>query len=240
MKNTNFTAKDNSELENMIEKLGDDESLIHYKNYCEKRLEGLRKEAFAEMNLFLKNFVAANFEQRKRFVNIILQSADDFKNSLTHNTMPTPLNVQMISPTLDEWGKIESANYLPFYWKAKYFYDDDALEYAIKLNPSEQKPLLLSLERDINVLSFSTHHLPEGYIGNIHEDLLLIEKIEEKICLVTDESVKKALTDDFLFYKELVNNYYEWKQSGEENLEEWGAKNSKIVSSNVKAFYYTK
>lgn len=65
-------------------------------------------------------------------------------------------------------------------------------------------------------------------------------KIESEICLVADETAKKAITGDFLFYRALVCNYHEWKLSGDKNFADWGAKNGRQVCSNVKAYYYTK
>lgn len=236
---TFFTTKDFA-LKSIIEKISDDENLVHFKNYCQKRLDGLRKEAFAELNVFLKDFSSAIFEEKKRFVGILLSNADSFGEDLTSGTMPHPLNEQVIKPTLAEWTKKERENYLPLYWSAKYFYDYDALERALALNPSEQKPLLLFIERNLSALFYSTHHLPDYYCGNISEDMLLLSKLDEKIRLVEDDEVQKAITDDFCFLRALVCSYFEFRQSGEKNFADWGAKNGKQVSSNVSSYYYTK
>ncbi len=227
-------------LENIIEQISGDENLVHYKKYCEKRLVGLRKEAFAELSVFLKEFSGAPFEARRLFVDILLSIADSAGEDLTPDTMPHPLNEQVIKPTLAEWAKKERENYLSLYWSAKYFYDYDALERALALNPSEQKPLLLFIERNINALYYSTHHLPDYYCGNVDEDMLLVRKVEEKIRLVEDDEAQKAITDDFRFLRALVWNYFEFRQSGEKDFAVWGAKNGKQVSSNVSSYYYTK
>ena len=240
MKKKMFATNDDFLLEKIIEQISGDENLVHYKNYCEKRLAGLRKEAFSALNIFLKDFVRSSFDERKRFVIAVLENADAYSESLSPATMPTPLNVQIIAPTLDEWGKKERENYLPFYWRAKYFYDYDALEHALAINPAEQKPLLLAIERNITALYYSTHHLPDYYCGNISEDMLLVRKVEEEIRLVEDDEVKNAVTADFLFYSTLIRNYHEWKLSGDKNFAEWGAKNNKQISSNVSSYYYTK
>ena len=236
---TFFTTKDFA-LKSIIEKISDDENLAHYKNYCEKRLVGLRKEAFAELSVFLKDFSGAPFEARRLFVGILLSNADSAGEYLTPDTMPHPLNEQVIKPTLAEWAKKERENYLPLYWSAKYFYDYDALEHALAINPAEQKPLLLAIERNINALYYSTHHLPDYYCGNVDEDMLLVRKVEEEIRLVEDDEVKKAVTADFFFYSTLIRNYHEWKLSGEKDFAVGGAKNGKQVSSNVSSYYYTK
>lgn len=240
MKAQTFLTTKDFALKSIIEKISDDENLVHYKNYCQKRLDGLRKEAFAELNVFLKDFLGAPFEARRLFVGILLSNADSAGEDLTPDTMPHPLNEQVIKPTLDEWAKKERENYLPLYWSAKYFYDYDALERALALNPSEQKPLLLLIERNLSALFYSTHHLPDYYCGNISEDMLLLSKLDAKIRLVEDDEVKKAVTADFLFYSALIRNYHEWKLSGAKDFSDWGAKNGKQVSSNVSSYYYTK
>lgn len=236
---TFFTTKDFA-LKSIIEKISGDENLVHYKKYCQKRLDGLRKEAFADLNVFLKDFSGAPFEARRLFVDILLSNADAYSESLSSDSMPHPINAQVIKPTLDEWAKKERENYLPLYWSAKYFYDYDALERALALNPSEQKPLLLFIERNLSALFYSTHHLPDYYCGNVDEDMLLVRKVEEKIRLVEDDEAQKAITDDFCFLRALVWNYFEFLQSGEKDFAVWGAKNGKQVSSNVSSYYYTK
>lgn len=240
MKEQTFLTTKDFALKSIIEQISGDENLVHYKNYCQKRLDGLRKEAFAELNVFLKVFSSAPFEARRLFVDILLSNADSAGKYLTPDTMPHPLNEQVIKPTLDEWAKKERENYLPLYWSAKYFYDYDALERALLLNPSEQKPLLLFIERNLSALFYSTHHLPDYYCGNIKEDMLLLSKLDEKIRLVEDDEVKKTITDDFCFLRALVWNYFEFRQSGEKDFAVWGAKNGKQVSSNVSSYYYTK
>ena len=72
---TFFTTKDFA-LKSIIEQISGDENLVHYKNYCEKRLAGLRKEAFAELSVFLKDFSGAPFEARRLFVGILLSIAE--------------------------------------------------------------------------------------------------------------------------------------------------------------------
>ena len=135
-------------------------------------------------------------------------------------------------------GKDRKSEFLPFYWKAKYFHDHEALEYAVKTFPNEQKPLVLSIERDIWYLYYATHHLPEGYIGYVDEDLPIVEEVEKRIARVEDEKTRDELNADFQFYKELILNYHEWRMSGEPNLEEWGRKNGKNVDSRVRAYCY--
>lgn len=233
-----FTKEQDSDFEKVIGLLESDEDMLYFVSYCRKRIEGLRKEAFSDLDKFIDMFAARDFERRKRFVSVILDSADSSNSSsgaMCHN-----LNERIIKPTLDEWAKAENSNFLPFYWKAKYFYDDDALEYALRTFPNEQKPLILSLERDLNALYYSTHHMPEGYIGNVGEDMALIEKIEKRIVRVEDEKTRENLNADFQFYKELVLNYHGWKMSGEPDISEWAKKNGKRIDSGVRAFYYSK
>ena len=76
MKEQTFSTTKDFALKSIIEKISDDENLAHYKNYCQKRLDGLRKEAFAELNVFLKDFSDAPFEARRHFVDILLSNAE--------------------------------------------------------------------------------------------------------------------------------------------------------------------
>ena len=76
MKAQTFLTTKDFALKSIIEKISGDENLVHYKNYCQKRLDGLRKEAFVELNVFLKDFLGAPFEEKKHFVGILLSNAE--------------------------------------------------------------------------------------------------------------------------------------------------------------------
>ncbi len=231
-----FTKEQDSDFEKVISLLESDKDMLYFLSYCRKRIDGRRKEALSDLDKFIDSFANRDFERRRRFTKIILDSADsscDSPRTMSHN-----LNERIIKPTLDEWAKTERANFLPFYWKAKYFHDHEALEYAVKTFPNEQKPLVLSIERDIWYLYYATHHLPEGYIGYVDEDLPIVEEVEKRIVRVEDEATRDELNADFQFYKELILNYREWRMSGEPNLEEWGRKTGKNVDSRVRAYCY--
>ena len=66
MKTTGRLSTADFMLKTVIKQISDDETLVHYKSYCERRIEGLRKAAFAELNMFLQNFVEWGAKNGKR------------------------------------------------------------------------------------------------------------------------------------------------------------------------------
>ncbi|WP_407425975.1 hypothetical protein [Treponema sp.] len=82
-----FTEED-SEIEMVVSQLENDEDMHYFLSYCRKRIEGLRKEAFSDLDKFIDSFSTRDFERRRRFTKIILDSADFSRfnpKTMSHN-----------------------------------------------------------------------------------------------------------------------------------------------------------
>ncbi len=153
---------------------------------------------------------------------------------------PQPLSQQLIKPTLEKWCKFEKTDSSPFRWYGKYYRNEDYLFKALEINPSDDLARSKILDWWTYSIYYSIHHLPEGYIGNLQEDLLLIEKIKEQISLLTDATSKEYYTKELNEDLEIIQNYVKWKKSGHSDFEEWGKENKKRVGYNLTRVYYYK
>lgn len=70
-----FTKEHDSDFENVIGLLEDDDDMFYFVSYCRKRIDGLRKEALSDLDKFIDSFANRDFERRQRFTKIILDSA---------------------------------------------------------------------------------------------------------------------------------------------------------------------
>lgn len=111
---------------------------------------------------------------------------------------------------------------------------------ALVINSDFQPAKKRLIGAKIGRLQHATHHLPDYYIqdGEEHDDWNLCQELKEEIKSLSNEDVRDFYLREILSYEELIGNYIEWKTSGEKNLEEWGERNNKRVSSGVIAIYY--
>ena len=83
-----FAKEHDSDFEKVISLLEGDGDMLYFLCYCRKRIDGLRKEALSDLDKFIDSFAKRDFERRKRFTKIILDSADsscDSPRTMSHN-----------------------------------------------------------------------------------------------------------------------------------------------------------
>ena len=209
---------------------------IEFAQYCFDREKGLRKQALGHLNNFLKNTESWTEEEKIKFVTFLLP----FFETDSYTSFPQPLSEKLIKPTLEEWCLKETTDSRPFRWYGKFYSGWEHLNRALEINPQDEQARQFLLKGGINDLWYSVHHLPEGYIGDYKEDLILIDELQNHISKLSDTELQKSWTSVLEQYAELVRNYVEWKKSGHSDLEQWGEENHKRVSSGVATYYYDK
>jgi hypothetical protein len=208
-----------------------------YAQYCFDREKGLRKEAFGKLSEFLKETENWTEEEKITFVKFLLPFCEDIPDA-DYGPLPQPLSEKLIKPTLEKWCETELNDSNPFRWYGRYYGNKEHLIKALELNPHDDRARHVLLEWGTGHLYYSVHHLPEGYIGDLCEDLGLIEELKMHIIQLTDAKLKEFWTQELEEYAELIRNYAEWKKLGHSNLEAWGEKNHKIVSYRIQRVYY--
>jgi len=241
----------------------ENEMWIKYAQYCFDRDKGLRKQAFERLNDFLKNTESWTDEEKIKFVTFLCPYYEDMS---LYCPFPHPLSEKLIKPTLEKWCSSEVADSNPFRWYGMFYgnseylkkalelnqhegkmrqnllekIDSEYLDGILKLNSQDDQVRQILLQRGINRLWYSVHHLPDGYIGEPKEDLILIDELQNEIAKLSDIKLQQFWTEELEEYTELVTNYVEYKKSGDLDLEKWGEENHKRVSSGVNAYYYEK
>lgn len=210
---------------------------VDYANYCLNREKGLRKEAFISLNIFLKNTETWTVEQKKDFVNFLFLVFETVKDA-DYGGFPQPLSEKLIKPTLLEWCKIEQKNNNPFRWYGKYFRSEEHLFKALKLEPTDNLARTTLISWWSYNLYYSVHHLPDYYIGDPKQDILLSEKIKYHITQLTSQDLKDIWTKEIEEELELIKNYIDWKKSGHPNFNKWGEENNKSIGYGLTRTYY--
>lgn len=213
------------------------ENWMEYTQYCFDREKGLRKEAFSHLNEFLKLSQSWTIEQKIEFLQFLLPLSETVQDA-DYGPLPQPLSEKLIKPTLENWCLSETKNSAPFRWYGKYYRSFEHINRALEINPQDDKARQILLKWGTYQLYFSVHHLPEGYIGNLAEDLELIEEIKGHINQLTEPKLQEFWRKELEEYAELIQNYADWKESGHLNLEKWGEENKKLVSYGISRAYY--
>ncbi len=173
-----------------------------FSQYCYLLESGLRKKALIILASFLQTTTQWKYIDRQMFCNMFFQS------SITNNDLTvfltTPLSEQLIKPTLLAMTVAEPQNYLAFKWLGEYFNELTYLKKANELNPNNPlivELLVIKIEWE---LWLSTHHLPEGYLGNYEED---ITNINLALLLVDSFENKNEFYNQFINYKQKIELY---------------------------------
>lgn len=213
------------------------ESWVEYAQYCFDREKGLRKEAFAHLNKFLNLSQSWKTEQKIAFIQFLLPLSEMVQEA-DYGPMPQPLSEKLIKPTLREWCSLETNNSDPFRWYGRFFRSVEHIDRALEINPQDDKARQILLEWGMYQLYFSVHHLPESYIGNLAEDLELIEEIRKHIDQLTESKLQEFWLKELEEYAILIHNYSAWEKSGHPNLIKWGEENKRLVSYGISGTYY--
>ena len=177
-----------------------------FADYCNYLDKGLRKDALKCLESFLDNTKDWDYLTKATFCKTI------FSISTTNNdiafVLTTNLTDKLIKPTLLEIITQEPDNYLAFKWYGQYFRDTAFIKKALDLNPSDSSIKLILLNNLENDIWTSTHHLPDGYLGDINQDE---QDIELAFSLL--DSFNKKTTEEFFNrftdYKNAIDNYKE-------------------------------
>jgi len=200
-----------------------------YADFCTKLERGLRTEAFATLERFIFVMERLPFEERRRFVSWLSGEADGQWERLgdirlqsnpfssrvrpaiheahrygrKRRLIPHPLYVRLVEPTLLEWTLIEPLCSEPHLWLGYY----DHLKRAIELDPDCQLArgrLIILILKDVGD---SSHELPQGYLGDVKEDLAALGEAEELLSGLSNEEDHAILAADIAEQRRLIEDY---------------------------------
>lgn len=211
-----------------------------YASYCLDREKGLRKEAFRHLDNFIISTENWTIEKKIEFVKFLLPFFDTVEDA-DYGPFPQPLSDKLVRPVLIKWCVSEKTDENPFRWYGRYYRSEEHLFKALELNPADDKARQIILSWWTYNIYYSVHHLPDGYIGDPHDDINLGEKIKEQIRQLTTPDLKEHWTKKLEEDLELVRNYIDWKTAGHSDFEKWGQDNNrKTGCSQTRTYYYKK
>ena len=179
-----------------------------YAKFCSLLEQGLRKDAFAHLESFIKSAAGWSLSEKQKFVSWLYHFAYERRDD-SHLLMPHPLRVKFLEPTLAEWIVGEPVSGEPHRWLDSI----DHLEEAIRLDPKDE----IARERMASFLlggvDGSQSHLIccQHYAGNPEEDLQALEKAEALIEGLSNEEIRAEYYVEMAKLRESIRDYLRGK-----------------------------
>lgn len=210
---------------------------VNYANYCFDREKGLRKQAFQQLDHFLKLTDGWTIEQQREFVQFLFPFMETVQDA-DYGPFPQLLSERLVRPVLEKWCETEQKDARPFRWYGTYYRSQEYLFKALEIDPADDMAREIILKRWTDNINYSLHHLPEYYIGDPSEDLKLAEKIELQISELAAFSRQQYWINILESDMELVRNYMDWQASAHNNFEKWGQENNRKTGYGTTPTYY--
>lgn len=216
------------------------DSYPHFKEFCLLKEQGLRKDAFRSLNLFINEVKGWQTKQKKEFVHrlfILFESSEGIHHVLVH-----PLEENILKPILEEWMNENPNDPQPYRWYGLFLKSENDVKYletALRIGgKSEQRVLMAIIDYYLSFLEFSFHHISEdAYLGNISEDQDIVLKIENLSKEIINVENKKYIAENVNYYKNLLSDWITFKNEGTKGFLKWCADNGKEYGW-INSYYY--
>jgi hypothetical protein len=201
-------------LAELAEQLASRPELTDYTTYLTLRERGLRSSALASLRRFIGVARDWPFEQRRDWVEWLISV--NYARPEIIDLLPSPLRIELVSPTLSEWVVREPKNPLAYRWRGHSAAFEGAMNdfrRAIDLDPREQisrRLLVLRLNHEVFV---ATHELPNGYLGDPVADLKMLVEASEVVEGLSGTEERAALRERTRIQRELVDAYLDYHAS---------------------------
>jgi len=172
-----------------------------YGRFCELLEKGMRGEAFKHLAVFITDAAEWPFSEKRGFVSWLYHFASDREDSFI--LMPQPLQKGFLEPALSEWVECEPGNSEPHRWLGTH----DHLKEAVRLNPADEIARDRLATMVFGWVEYSTHELPQGYVGNPEEDLRLLAEVEAVIDGILDQTKRAEYQGVLVGLREEVTSY---------------------------------
>jgi hypothetical protein len=170
-----------------------------YANFCREYESGLREQAFVTLERFVSALERAPFSERRRFVSWLMHTTDG--TSGRHMTVPHPLQLRVVEPTLVEWTAVDPKCSEPHRWLGGY----EHLKSALEIDPRDE----LAIQKLIVLIlgSVGTQELPDRYVGEPRLDLVALEEAEELLHGLSSDNERRQLAEAIQEERSLIRRY---------------------------------
>ncbi|WP_131857467.1 hypothetical protein [Bosea sp. BK604] len=191
-------------------------------DYCGLRSRGLRRQALAALEQFLK--LASEFdgpEARAAAVDI-LELHDRTKEA--HQFLAQPLRARFLFPVLETWMEDEPGSITPLRWLGFLKHSDHLLARALAMAPDDLPVRRRLVERTLHHINYATHHLDENFfIGSVDETVEDLKSLGTYIEGAPDPVLFAAAAGELRYFEALVADWIAFSREGAGSFPAWCA-----------------
>jgi hypothetical protein len=188
--------------------------------YCELREKGLRREAFAQLDAFLKEAASWDVPVQRALAVHVLEA--HWKTPDVHQFLTAPLRERFLERVLEEWRAADANDPVPARHLALLHGERSLLAEALRLNPKDDAVRAALAGILLCLVDHATHHLVEGkFIGDEDDASALLTEAGSILAGAEHASSVRALIQDLEGLTGLLSDWQEYRRAPEGTFPEW-------------------
>ena len=207
-----------------------------YARYCHLREQGLRRQAFASLDLFIADALEWDFESQKAFVLWLCSKMDTVKYG-DLAPFPAPLSTRLFQPFFTELLRREPANDEAYALRARYMGEPLLYRRALAINPRNQRVRHALAVACIGDIWYAQHHLPHYFLGDEQEIKSIAEEARDHIAHIEQADRRTLLLKELAQEEQLLDDWIKFQHESGKDFGAWCRGMGREYPW-VKAYYY--
>lgn len=233
-----YWNQDNFEgLERLADELASLPGLQALADYARARSRGLRREAFAALEGFLRNAPAPDSLPARELSLQILTLHSQTREA--HQFLAQPLLARFLLPTLQTWIDGEPTAHAPLRWLGLLQNDGDLLRRALATASDDVAVRYRLIDFALGAADYAMHHLDEGFfIGEPAEARAALETVTQLVEEAPDARPYVRHTEEAVQLAAMLNDWLAYSAAPEGSFVDWCIERQRPYAW-AKKYYYT-
>ncbi|MEP9319107.1 hypothetical protein ABKS89_18365 [Pseudomonas sp. LABIM340] len=224
-------------LERLADELASQPGLQALADYARARSRGVRREAFAALEGFLRNAPAPDSLPARELSLQILTLHSQTREA--HQFLAQPLLTRFLFPTLQAWIDGEPTAHAPLRWLGLLQNDGDLLRRALAVGPDDVAVRYRLIDFALGAADYAMHHLDEGFfIGEPARAREALERVAQLIAEAPDASPFSRPTTEAVQLSAMLDDWQAYSAQPEGDFATWCAERQRPYAW-AKKYYYT-
>jgi hypothetical protein len=207
-------------LSQLAEALREEPHLALLSNYCRFREQGLRREAFTELNVFLDATAAWPVSLARLTCQTILEI--HARTPEAHQFLTQPLLSRFVYPVLEAWVAEDAHCQFAIRWLGLLRRDRHLLERALVLAPDDIPVRRTLVDWLLSEVEYSTHHLSESrFLGEIIASRCALAEARAAVQVAPDQKALTDLVAEIASYDTLIRDWETYSANPCGTFPEW-------------------
>lgn len=225
-------------LERLADELASLSGLQALADYARARSRGLRREAFAALDEFLRNApLPESLPARELCLQILTLHGQTHE---AHQFLTQPLLSRFLFPTLRAWVDSEPKAHAPLRWLGLLQNDGDLLRWALSVRPDDVAVRYRLIDFALGAADYATHHLDEGFfIGEPADARQALELAAQLIAEAPDASPFSRHSEEAAQLSALLDDWQAYSAQPEGSFADWCIERQRPYAW-AKKYYYSR